>query len=119
MSNKNEQLTKLLKRITPRAALPKTPEGLTLLEQGLLCVLARHVPQERAETFVVALRKAYPEWNEMRVAQTDEIAALKVQRGGSARELAVLGQMLMLTQRISRSAEDTGSRASMGRASQS
>jgi len=76
VSSKNEQLTKLLKKITPRAALPKPAEGLNLLEQGLLCVLVRHVPQERAENFVAALRKAYPEWNEMRVAQTDEIAGI-------------------------------------------
>jgi endonuclease III len=80
VSSKNEQLSKLLKKITPRAALPKAPEGLSLLEHGLLCVLARHVAQDRAETFVAALRKAYPEWNEKRVAQTDEIAA--VLKGG-------------------------------------
>lgn len=38
------------------------------------------------------------------LAQTEEIAALKVQRGGSARELAVIGRLMMLTQRMSRSA---------------
>jgi endonuclease III len=82
VSNQNEQLTKLLKRITPRAALPKPAAGLSLLEHGLLCVLTRHVPQERAEAFVAALRKSYPEWNEMRVAQTDEIAGFL--KGGRA-----------------------------------
>lgn len=82
MSNKSEQLTKLLKKITPRATLPKPAEGFSLLEHGLLCVFARHVPQEKAESFVVTLRKSYPEWNEMRVAQTDEIAGFL--KGGRA-----------------------------------
>jgi endonuclease III len=82
VSNKNEQLTKLLKKITPRAALPKPAEGFSLLEHGLFCVFARHVPHERAEVFVTTLRKSYPEWNEMRVAQTDEIAGFL--KGGRA-----------------------------------
>ncbi len=76
MSKKNDQLTKLLKKITPRAALPKPVEGLSLLEHGMLAVLARHMPQERAESMIAALQKAYPDWNEMRVAQTEEIASL-------------------------------------------
>ena len=80
--SKNEQLTKLLKKITPRAALPKPVAGFSLLEHGLLTILVRHVPQERAETFVNTLKKAYPEWNEMRVAQTDEIAGFL--KGGKA-----------------------------------
>jgi endonuclease III len=82
VSNKTDQLTKLLKKITPRAALPKPVEGFSLLEHGILCVLIRHVPQERAEAFVATLRKSYPEWNEMRVAQTDEIAGFL--KGGRA-----------------------------------
>jgi twitching motility protein PilJ len=38
------------------------------------------------------------------LARTEEITALKVQRGGSAREIAALGKLTMLTQRMSRSA---------------
>ncbi|MES2261464.1 MAG: methyl-accepting chemotaxis protein [Pseudomonadota bacterium] len=40
------------------------------------------------------------------LAQTEDIVALKVQRGGSARELAALGRLTMLTQRMSRSAAE-------------
>ena len=40
------------------------------------------------------------------LAQSEEIAALKVQRGASAREMAVLGRLMMLTQRMSRSASE-------------
>ncbi|WP_235922804.1 methyl-accepting chemotaxis protein [Rugamonas aquatica] len=36
--------------------------------------------------------------------RTEDISALKVQRGGSAREIAALGKLTMLTQRMSRSA---------------
>ncbi len=37
---------------------------------------------------------------------TEEIAALKLVHGGSPRELAALGQLMMLTQRLSRSASE-------------
>ncbi|MDC8758753.1 methyl-accepting chemotaxis protein [Janthinobacterium fluminis] len=40
------------------------------------------------------------------LAQSEEIAALKVQRGAGAREMAVLGRLTMLTQRMSRSASE-------------
>jgi twitching motility protein PilJ len=38
--------------------------------------------------------------------QSEEIVALKVQRGASAREMAVLGRLMMLTQRMSRNASE-------------
>jgi twitching motility protein PilJ len=40
------------------------------------------------------------------LAMSDELLTDKVQRGGSARELAALGRMMMLTQRLSRSASE-------------
>jgi twitching motility protein PilJ len=40
------------------------------------------------------------------LARTEEISALRVQRGGSAREIAALGKLTMLTQRMSRSASE-------------
>jgi len=40
------------------------------------------------------------------LALTEELAAQKVARGGSARELAAIGRMMMLTQRLSRSASE-------------
>ena len=40
------------------------------------------------------------------LSMTDELLTEKVQRGGSARELAALGRMMMLTQRLSRSASE-------------
>lgn len=82
MSKKNEQLQKLFKKVTVRVSLPKVVDGMPLLEQGMLAVLVRHMPQEKAESFIAALKKAYPEWNEVRVCQTEEIAAAI--RGGKA-----------------------------------
>jgi twitching motility protein PilJ len=40
------------------------------------------------------------------LSRTEEITALKVQRGGSAREIAALGKLTMLTQRMSRGASE-------------
>ena len=40
------------------------------------------------------------------LARTEEITALKLQRGGSAREMAALGGLAMLTQRMSRGASE-------------
>jgi twitching motility protein PilJ len=40
------------------------------------------------------------------LALTEELSAQKLARGGSARELAAVGRMMMLTQRLSRSATD-------------
>lgn len=85
MSKKNEQLQKLFKKVTIRVGLPKVVDGLPLIEQGMLAVLVRHMPQEKAESFVAALKKAYPEWNEVRVCQTEEIAAA-IRGGKTARE---------------------------------
>ena len=75
MTKKSDQVHKLLKKIEPRHALPKPMAEGTLLEQGLLTVLVRHMPQDKAEAAIGTLKKAYPDWNEMRVAQAREIAA--------------------------------------------
>lgn len=75
MSKKSEIVQKLLKKIAPRAPLPKPLKDASLLEQGMLVVLVRHMTQDKAESVLEKLRKAYPDWNEMRVAQSQEIAA--------------------------------------------
>ena len=75
MSKKSDQVQKLLKKIAPRHELPRPVEGFSLLEHGVLTVLVRHMPQERAEAALTALKKTYPDWNELRVAQAQEIAA--------------------------------------------
>lgn len=75
VSKKSETVQKLLKKIAPRAPLPKPAKDASLLEQGMLVVLVRHMNQDKAESVLTKLKKAYPDWNEMRVAQSQEIAA--------------------------------------------
>lgn len=87
MSKKSEQVVKLLERIQPRWDLPSPVKDLDLIEHALLIVLLRHLPkkeQKKAEEFVTTLKKAYPDWNEMRVAQVQEIAAQMLGKGRRA-----------------------------------
>lgn len=75
MTKKSDQVVKLLEKIKPRWPLPAPAKDFNLLEHGMLAVLLRHVDQRKAEHAVAHLRKAYPDWNEMRVAQAQEVAA--------------------------------------------
>ena len=84
MSKKSEVVQKLLKKIAPRQPLPKPVKDANLLEHGMICVLLRHMPQERAEAVLDTLKKVYPDWNELRVAQAQEIAAEMLSKGRKA-----------------------------------
>lgn len=90
MTKKPEQVVKLLKKIVPRAPLPTPMKDASLLEQGLLTVLVRHLSQDKAEAVIPLLRKAYPDWNELRVAQTQEIAAQIANKGRRASRETIL-----------------------------
>lgn len=76
MSKKPDLVPKLLDRVEPRYRLPKPVKDANLLEQGMMIALVRHMPQGEAEKVLQELRKAYPDWNELRVAQAQEIASL-------------------------------------------
>jgi hypothetical protein len=76
LSKKSEAVAKLLEKVVPRSPLPEPVEGLTLLEQGLLVVLRRHLSQSQAASTLKKLRALYPDWNELRVSQSQEIASL-------------------------------------------
>ncbi len=76
MSKKPDLVQKLLDRVQPRYRLPKAVKDASLLEQGLMIALVRHLSQTEAERVLVALRKSYPDWNELRVAQVQEVASL-------------------------------------------
>ena len=84
MSKKSEVVQKLLKKIAPRQPLPKPVKDASLLEHGMICVLLRHMPQERAEAVLATLKQVYPDWNELRVAQAQEIAAEMLAKGRKA-----------------------------------
>ena len=89
MTKKSETASRLLQKIHPRWSLPKPLKEGTLLEQGMLAVLVRHMPQEKAEAVIPALREAYPDWNELRVAQAQEIAGRMLKKGRMPRRDAV------------------------------
>ncbi len=76
MTKKPDNVQKLLDQVQPRTRLPKPVKDANLLEQGMMVALVRHLPQAEAERVLRELRKAYPDWNELRVAQVQEIASL-------------------------------------------
>jgi len=76
VSKKPDLVPKLLDRVEPRFRLPKPVKDASLLEQGMMVALVRHLSQGEAERVLQELRKAYSDWNELRVAQVQEIASL-------------------------------------------
>lgn len=75
MSKKTDLVNALIKEVKLRHPVPKSPlEGANLLEQGAVLVLMRHMTQNQAEGSVKALKQRYEDWNEIRVAQAQEIA---------------------------------------------
>ena len=75
MSKKPDLVQKLLDRVQPRYRLPKPLKEGSLLEQGMMIALVRHLSQSEAERVLAAIKQAYPDWNELRVAQAQEIAS--------------------------------------------
>jgi len=71
-------LADVVARVTLSWSLPpkKALEGKTLLEVGLLAVLARNLTVPQAEKSLVALRNAFPDWNELRISQIQEFQGL-------------------------------------------
>ncbi len=74
MSKKSDQLSKLLDKVELRWPVPEPIDGLSLLEQGLAAVLQRHFSKEQSLRVIEGLRKGYADWNELRVAQPQEVA---------------------------------------------
>lgn len=76
MSKKNDLIARLIDEVKLRHPVPsKGMEGVNLLEQGAVLVLMRHMTQNQAEQSVKSLKAAYEDWNEIRVAQSQEIAS--------------------------------------------
>ncbi len=75
MAAKTDAVVKLLDKVELGWTIP-TPvetEGTTLLEQGLHAVLMRHFDAKKAGSALKHLKAHYPDWNEVRVAQYQEI----------------------------------------------
>lgn len=74
MTKKTDLVVKLISKIDCKSPSPQPLEGASLLEQGLYAVLLRRLDAKQAEKVIESLRKAYVDWNELRVAQAQEIA---------------------------------------------
>ncbi|MBI5432022.1 MAG: hypothetical protein HZA52_04245 [Planctomycetes bacterium] len=75
MSKKSDQTLKLLDKVSTGWPAPEKLESANLLEQGLYAILRRTLEAAHAATVVAALRANYSDWNELRVAQAQEICS--------------------------------------------
>lgn len=74
MSKKTEEARALLEKIELPWPLPQAVEGANLIQQGLVAVLMRNLTAAQAKAGLERLVKSYEDWNELRVAQAQEIA---------------------------------------------
>ena len=73
----------------PLTKVPGELEAETLLEVGLLCVLTRNLSEAAAAKTLKGLKKAYPDWNELRVSQIQEfLQEIGTKSGDVARTVA-------------------------------
>lgn len=76
MSKKTDLIDRIIAEVELRHPMPDEPlAGASLVEQGAVLVLLRHLTQKQAEATVEALRAAFGDWNEVRVSQVQEIAS--------------------------------------------
>lgn len=73
LAKKSDIASKLLAKIEPRHPLPETLPDVTLVQQGLYFALRRRLGAEQAKSALRKLTEAYPDWNELRVSQAQEI----------------------------------------------
>lgn len=93
MSKKTPCLPDLLDKVDLRWLPPEPMSEGGLLEQGMLAVLRRHLPQDKSQAAFTRLHKAYDDWNEARVAQVQELAG-HIRSKISKRQLDALREFL-------------------------
>jgi endonuclease III len=74
VTKKSDLTLELLEKIQPQWPLPEPLPEATLIEQGMYAILLRRLEPKDAKEVVARLRKIYSDWNELRVAQAQEIA---------------------------------------------
>lgn len=75
MSKKSDAAVKLLEKVQLRHPIPEPLEGYNLMHQGLYAILRRQLEHAQSVKVIALLKDAYVDWNELRVAQAQEIAA--------------------------------------------
>lgn len=90
MSKKTDLVKKILAEVTLRQPLPKKRDTTRpLIDEVAFMVLLRHMTETQAGASLDKLRSAFPDWNECRVSQAQEIAIfLKAGRSKKGVELA-------------------------------
>lgn len=74
MTKKSDAVVKLMEKIQLRHPIPEPLEGFCLMHQGLYAILRRQLAHAPSIKVIELLRVAYVDWNELRVAQAQEIA---------------------------------------------
>ncbi|MBK8180632.1 MAG: hypothetical protein IPK67_17400 [Planctomycetes bacterium] len=74
MSKKSDAAVKLMEKIQLRHPIPEQLEGYSLMHQGLYAILRRQLQPAPSLKVIEVLKTAYGDWNELRVAQAQEIA---------------------------------------------
>jgi len=87
VSKKTELVAGYLQKIEPAWPVPEPLPDANLLEQGMYAVLQRSTTADKSKTALKNLKAAYPDWNELRVAQAQEISA-QLKLGKKGAELA-------------------------------
>lgn len=74
MSKKSDAAVKLLDKVQLRHPIPEPLEGYSLMHQGLYAILRRRLEPAQSTQVIELLKVAYVDWNELRVAQAQEVA---------------------------------------------
>lgn len=82
-TKKSDRISKLLSSVELRTELPGSLADRTLLEHGMFAVLLRHMAAPKALSALSSMSKAFPDWNELRVSQAQEIADAMAPRSKS------------------------------------
>jgi endonuclease III len=73
VTKKSDSTAKLLEKIVPLYPAPEPLPGVNLVQQGMYATLLHKLSPAEAKSALATLTKAYSDWNELRVAQAQEI----------------------------------------------
>ena len=99
-SFKNESFSAAPSQV--RATLSKINEDWKRSEQAATIILTQQEPLSNFGNFLKTINESNPQLLEL----TEQVSALKLQSGASPREISASGQLVMLTQRLAKNANE-------------